>query len=39
VDLPGSFLYARTLDASEAGLKPGEKPLLEMRPRLFSNTR
>ncbi len=39
VDIPGQFRYAHTLNATEAGLSPGEKPLLEMRPRLFNNTR
>jgi hypothetical protein len=36
-DLGQSFKYAHTLDGETAVLTPGEKPLLESRPRLFSN--
>ena len=37
--LPVTFKYAHVLDGSEAQLKAHEPPLLEMRPRLFNNTR
>ena len=37
--LPAAFEYAHTLDGGTAQLRPGEKPLLEMRPRLFDNVR
>jgi len=37
--LPAAFRYAHTLDGTTAELTPGEKPLLEMRPRLFNNKR
>jgi hypothetical protein len=37
--LPAGFKYAHTLDGNTAGLSPGEKPLLEPRPRLFDNKR
>ena len=36
--LPADFKYAHTLDGETAGLRSGEKPLLEPRPRLFDNT-
>jgi len=37
--LPSGFTYAHTLDGTTAQLKPGEKPLLELRPRLFNSRR
>jgi hypothetical protein len=37
--LPGTFRYAHTLDGTTAQVQPGERPLLEPRPRLFSNNR
>lgn len=37
VAVPGNYKYAHTLDGTTAQLRPGEKPLLEIRPRLFSN--
>lgn len=37
--LPAKFRYAHTLDGGTAELRPGEKPLLEPRPRLFNNLR
>jgi hypothetical protein len=37
--LPATFQYAHTVDGTAAQLRPGEKPLLEMRPRLFNNQR
>ncbi|HEY0307761.1 MAG TPA: hypothetical protein VGB94_06335, partial [Acidobacteriaceae bacterium] len=39
VGLPAAFQYAHTLDGATAQLRAGEKPLLEMRPRLFNNSR
>ncbi len=37
--LPAKFEYAHVLDGSDTQLKPGQGPLLEMRPRLFNNRR
>ena len=37
--LPATFRYAHALDGTTAELRPGEKPLLEIRPRLFNNLR
>jgi hypothetical protein len=38
-ELQGDFRYAHTLDGTSAEVKPGEKPLLELRPRLFNKVR
>jgi hypothetical protein len=38
-DLGQSFQFAHTLDGGTAKLSPGERPLLESRPRLFNNSR
>ena len=37
--IPARYRYSHTLDGETAGLRPGEHPLLEMRPRLFDNAR
>jgi hypothetical protein len=37
--LPARFEYAHSLDGTTAQLRSGEKPLLEIRPRLFNNVR
>lgn len=37
--LPAVFRYAHTLDGETVGLRAGEHPLLEMRPRLFDGVR